>query len=72
MNNELNNLLSQHNWKFRIGDKVHKPNGANWSGTVVGIYTGTFTEEGYAVESDKHTGVVQIYPAKALELCKQQ
>ena len=58
--------------KFKLGDKVHKPKGANWSGTIVGTYSSTFTEEGYAVESDKHLGVVQIYPVGALELQPQE
>lgn len=56
--------------KFQIGDKVYKPTGSEWSGTVVGTYSTILTPEGYAVESDAHLGSVQIYPARALELKK--
>lgn len=52
---------------FKLGDYVRKKSGSEWSGTVVGWYSTELTPEGYAVESEVHTGSVQIYPAKALE-----
>jgi hypothetical protein len=63
---DINAVLAKHGWILQLGDTVEKPLKANWSGEVTGIYFGKFTDEGYAVESDKHEGVVQIYPVKAL------
>ena len=54
--------------RFRLGDHVRKVRGSQWQGTVVGFYSTKLTPEGYAVESDAHSGAVQIYPAAALEL----
>lgn len=54
--------------KFKLGDRVRKVKGSEWSGLVVGTYSTQLTPEGYAVESDVHAGSVQIYPAAALEL----
>lgn len=54
--------------KFKRGDLVHKINGAQWHGRVVGEYSTELTPEGYAVESSTEKGSVQIYPAKALAL----
>ena len=54
--------------QFKRGDHVRKTAGAEWTGHVVGEYSTALTPQGYAVESDKHPGSVQIYPAKALEL----
>lgn len=54
--------------KFKIGDLVRKTSGSEWQGFIVGTYSTALTPEGYAVESDTHSGSVQIYPAKALEL----
>ena len=51
---------------FKLGDKVEKKGGAAWSGTIVGTYSTSLTPEGYAVESDSHSGSVQIYPVAAL------
>ncbi len=53
---------------FMIGDRVRKRNGSQWQGHVVGWYSTLLTPEGYAVESEVHTGAVQIYPVSALEL----
>lgn len=52
---------------FRMGDKVRKVRGSQWHGRVVGWYSTELTPEGYAVESDRERGSVQIYPASALE-----
>lgn len=54
--------------KFKRGDTVKKTKGSEWHGTVVGEYSSSLTEEGYAVESWTERGSVQIYPAAALEL----
>lgn len=53
--------------KFNMGDRVRKTRGSEWQGRVVGTYSTTLTPEGYAVESEAHSGSVQIYPASALE-----
>ena len=52
---------------FGIGDNVRKVRGSQWHGRVVGWYSTELTPEGYAVESDRERGSVQIYPASALE-----
>lgn len=57
--------------KFKLGERVFKTKGSHWSGYVVGTYSTTLTPEGYCIESDKHRGSVQIYPAAALELIEQ-
>lgn len=56
------------NLKFKYGDRVRKTRGAQWRGTVVGMYSTELTQEGYAVESSTEWGSVQIYPATLLEL----
>jgi dihydrofolate reductase (trimethoprim resistance protein) len=55
------------NATFRLGDRVRKKSGAAWQGRVVGWYSTSLTPEGYAVESESHSGSVQIYPVAALE-----
>lgn len=50
-----------------IGTRVRKTKGASWQGPVVGYYRTTLTPEGYAVESEREPGSVQIYPRAALE-----
>lgn len=52
--------------KFSLGQRVHKIRGAAWHGRIVGTYSTALTPEGYAVESDREFGSVQIYPAAAL------
>jgi hypothetical protein len=51
---------------FRLGDRVEKTKGSAWHGRVVGRYRTGLTHEGYAVESEREPGSVQIYPASAL------
>lgn len=58
--------------KFRRDDRVFKPKGSSWYGVVVGEYSTKLTPEGYAVESEKHPGSVQIYPAAALEHLEEE
>jgi hypothetical protein len=53
--------------QFRLGARVRKIKGASWQGRVVGFYSTKLTPEGYAVESEREPGSVQIYPAAALE-----
>lgn len=53
-------------WEFKLGDKVTKKSGSDWTGTVVGFYSTELTTHGYAVESEAHYGSVQIYPEVAL------
>lgn len=52
--------------KFALGDRVSKKSGANWNGRVVGFYSTALTTIGYAVESEREIGSVQIYPEAAL------
>lgn len=52
---------------FKIGDRVRKRKGSSWQGRVVGYYSTSLTPEGYAIESEREPGSVQIYPVAALE-----
>lgn len=52
---------------WKIGTRLRKKTGSSWQGRVVGYYSTAFTPVGYAVESERETGSVQIYPASALE-----
>lgn len=52
---------------FKRGDRVQKIKGSSWRGVVCGEYSTTLTPEGYAVESEREPGSVQIYPVDALE-----
>lgn len=54
--------------KFQIGDRVRKTKGSSWQGIIVGTYNTVLTTHGYAVESEREKGSVQIYPEAALEL----
>lgn len=54
-------------FRWAAGTELRKKSGAAWSGKVVGFYSSSLTPEGYAIESDKHPGSVQIYPLSALE-----
>ena len=56
------------NFEWSLGKRVRKKSGSNWQGLIVGFYSTDLTPEGYAVESEKEKGSVQIYPRKALEL----
>jgi len=51
-----------------IGTRMRKRSGSSWQGKVVGYYSTALTPRGYAVESEREPGSVQIYPDKALEL----
>lgn len=51
-----------------VGTLVRKRSGGQWHGRICGYYTTDLTTEGYAVESLREPGSVQIYPRKALEL----
>lgn len=53
--------------RFKLGDLVRKTSGSSWYGYVCGTYSTELTPEGYAVESARHPGSVQIYPVGALE-----
>jgi hypothetical protein len=53
--------------QFKNGDLVQKSRGSKWRGKIVGVYSASLTDEGYAVESFYEPGNVQIYPAIALE-----
>lgn len=64
--------ISGKNFKFKLGDEVRKTKGAEWQGTIVGMYSTTLNPEGYAVESFVHQGSVQIYPASMLELVTKE
>ena len=55
-------------WRWGIGTRLRKIKGSSWQGPVVGFYTTTLTPRGYAVESERETNSVQLYPEAALEL----
>lgn len=57
---------------FTFGDRVSKKSGSHWHGKVVGFYSTELTPEGYAIESEREQGSVQIYPAKALTPAMEQ
>lgn len=59
--------LDKVNRQFAIGDRVYKPKGSWWEGTVVGFYSTADTPIGYCVQLDRDHGPVQIYPEAALE-----
>jgi hypothetical protein len=54
--------------KFALGDRVRKTKGSSWQGRIVGFYSTALTPVGYAVESERESGSVQIYPEAAIEL----
>lgn len=53
--------------RFELGQHVRKKSGSSWQGRIVGFYSTTLTPIGYAVESEREPGSVQIYPESALE-----
>lgn len=53
--------------KWPIDERVGKKSGSEWTGNIVGYYSTELTPFGIAVESEKHSGSVQIYPTKAME-----
>jgi dihydrofolate reductase (trimethoprim resistance protein) len=54
-------------FRYEIGDRLRKKRGWDWIGRVVGWYSTKLTPEGYAIESECHSGSVQNYPVDALE-----
>jgi hypothetical protein len=59
------------NSKFNVGDLVRKKSGSKWEGKVCGFYSTDLTLIGYCIESNHHSGSVQIYPESALELVER-
>lgn len=53
-------------FSFKLGQRVRKFKGSSWQGKVVGFYSTELTPVGYAVESEREPGSVQIYPEAAL------
>lgn len=53
---------------YEQGQRVRKTKGSSWRGCIVGFYSSSITDVGYAVESENEPGSVQIYPESALEL----
>jgi hypothetical protein len=60
-------MIRLHEGAWRLGTRVRKIKGSSWQGCVVGYYSTTLTPEGYAVESEREPGSVQIYPRAALD-----
>lgn len=56
------------NAKWGMRTRVRKKKGSAWQGRIVGFYSTSLTPIGYAVESEREIGSVQIYPQNALEL----
>lgn len=56
--------------KYRKGQRLTKTKGSSWQGKVVGFYETDLTPIGYAIESEREPGSVQIYPESALTLVK--
>lgn len=57
---------------FHLGDIVRKVKGSWWEGRVVGFYSTADNPDGVCVQLDKPNGPVQIYPAAALVLVKDE
>lgn len=57
--------------KYKLGDTLCKKSGSNWTGKVVGFYSTSLTQIGYAIESLTEKGSVQIYPESALKPLKE-
>lgn len=62
--------MTPQNFEWKIGTRVRKKRGSSWQGHIVGFYSTELTKEGYAVESEREVGSVQIYPKDALEVIK--
>ena len=58
--------------RFVLGNLVRKVKGSFWHGRVVGFYSTALTPIGYAVESERELGSVQIYPEAALEMMPEE
>ncbi len=58
--------------KFGLGARVRKTKGSSWQGRIVGFYSTDLTPIGYAVESEREPGSVQIYPEAALAKLEEQ
>jgi hypothetical protein len=52
---------------FALYQRVEKKFGSSWQGRVVGFYSTALTPVGYAVESEREPGAVQIFPEAALQ-----
>lgn len=52
---------------YPLGTRLRKKSGSSWQGAVVGYYSTSLTPRGYAIESEREPGSVQIYPERALE-----
>lgn len=63
---------SIHKGLWKIGDRVTKVTGSQWTGKIVGFYSTLLTPIGYCVESEKEHGSVQIYPERALMRVKDK
>lgn len=59
-------ILAPINW-HPMGTRLRKKKGSSWQGRVAGYYSTSLTPEGYAIESEREPGSVQIYPVSALE-----
>ena len=70
-NNQPGWITRPGNRWWSCGERVRKKKGASWQGHIVGFYQTELTPEGYAVESEREPGSVQIYPRAALELCDE-
>lgn len=61
------NITEPLGW-WKLGTRVRKIKGSSWQGRVVGYYETELNPRGYAIESEREQGSVQIYPEAALEL----
>ena len=67
------NAVAMPEGAFKIGDRVRKKgNKGQWHGRICGFYRATHTPIGYAVESERELGSVQIYPETALEIYERE
>lgn len=56
-------VIEQPQYRFRVGQKVHKTNGYRWPGVVVARFTNTNAEIRYVVECTvpEVAGALHIY-----------
>ncbi len=59
-------LIKQNNMKFKVGDKVYKPKGYKFPGTVVAVFTTTSGDIRVVAEMEDN-GMLHIFNENQLE-----
>lgn len=61
-------IKATHEDALPLGTRVRKIKGSSWQGKIVGYYQTKLTPIGYAIESEREVGSVQIFPHHAVEV----